>query len=511
MTWSAQFISSLESPSKEIHFGLQFLAPNLDYNFSSGDFVGLSTEIAIGRADVVIDSAQITPQRWSINFGGFSIYIVGDLRPILGGSIRRGAIAELIMYRDGLRNRVSIGQLRSITGGRGTWQLEFTDFLTLLQSRLAQNASKLPYWYNAGKTASVTINFNFSSDPKLYVDDITIFEKETGQNGVIFVEDSQHNETDYWTWSSKTSTSGDAGYLTIAATGKYPSLASHDHLHVGDKITSIARLRGRPDYVFARTVMSTGNGTQGPFDDYPSSWGSGIQWNPNLFSVQSLNEYYNKNWALSSGTHEIELMVAAPSNISTLIDAFLLMGMWPVWRQNQLEWRVCQNPNQASWFAVVDHITDRDIISIDNHSIYSQSQSVVYGTSTIRNYDTSISGYRLTRFSGTSVKTLPADQDIERDLSLIYRVDSPTQPVKATADLTRMRAWDAEPFEELSLTVSEKHCQLTAGDIVEISSKYIYGIREGSGDTYSNRRALVLSVRWSPSQRKVNLNLGVMS
>ena len=511
MTWSPQFISSLDAPSKEIHFGLQFLAPSLDYNFSQGDFVGLHTEIAIGSADVVIDSVQITPQRWSVNFGGFSIYIAGDLRPILGRSIRRGAIAELIMYRDGVRNRVCIGQLRSITGGRGTWQLEFTDFLTLLQSRLAQNASKLPYWYNAGKTASVTSNFNFSSDPKLYVDDITIFEKETGQNGVVFVEDSQHNETDYWTWSSKTSTSGDAGYLTIVATGKYPSLASHDHLHVGDKITSIARLRGRPDYVFARTVMSTGNATQGTFDDYPASWGSGLEWNPNLFNLQSLNEYYNTNWALSSGTHEIELMVNAPGNISTLIDAFLKMGMWPVWRQNQLEWRVCQNPNQASWFAVVDHITDRDIISIDNHSLYAPSQSVVYGTSTIRNYDTSIPGIRLTRFSGTSVKTLPADADIERDLSLIYRVDSPTQPVKANADLTRMRRWDAEPFEELSLTVTEKHCQLTAGDIVEISSMYIYGIREGAGDTYSNRRAMVLSVRWNPSQRTVNLTVGVTS
>ena len=100
MTWSPQFISSLDAPSKEIHFGLQFLAPSLDYNFSQGDFVGLHTEIAIGSADVVIDSVQITPQRLSVNFGGFSIYIAGDLRPILGRSIRRGAIAELIMYRD---------------------------------------------------------------------------------------------------------------------------------------------------------------------------------------------------------------------------------------------------------------------------------------------------------------------------------------------------------------------------------------------------------------------------
>jgi len=74
-----------------------------------------------------------------------------------------------------------------------------------------------------------------------------------------------------------------------------------------------------------------------------------------------------------------------------------------------------------------------------------------------------------------------------------------------------MRRWDAEPYEELNLTVTEKHCLLTAGDIVEISSMYIYGLREGAADTYSNRRAMILAVRWNPSQSSVNLSIGVMS
>jgi len=509
MGWSQQFIDTLDSGSKQIHYALNFLAPSNDYNLSQGAFVGMNTEIAIGAADVTIDSAQITPQRWSINFGGFTVTINGDLRPLNGGSsFKRGAVAELIMIRDGIRNRVSIGQLRNITGGRGVWRLDFVDFLTMMQTRLTSKFTEVNFWYNAGKQAETTASFNFSSSTRLYLDDITHFEKETGQNGMIFVEDATHGDTDYWTWSSKTTTTAPAGYLTIASTGNYPSTAAHDHLHVGDKVTSLARLRGRPDYVFARLVMSTGKGTQGVFDDYPQSWGLGVNWNPNLFNLQNLNAYYAQNWATSTGTHEIELLINEGGNIAVFLDAVLKMGMWPVWRQNELSWRVCQDPNKATFFAVVDHITDRDIVSIDSHELYASSQSAVYERSTIQIYDGGI-GTRSN--ASTTVRSLPADAEILRDLALVYRIDNPNQKIKADLDNARLHGWDSKPFEQLELTVTEKHCLLCAGDIIEISSNYIYGLQSAIGSTYSNRRAMILGVRWNPSQSTVNLSIGILS
>ena len=511
MPWTQSFLRTLDRPAKVISYALKFLQPSADYNLSQGDLISMNTEIALADADVTIDSVQITPQRWSVNFGGFTIRIVGDLRPVLNKSFRRGAVAELIMVRDGIRNRVCIGQLRNITGGRGVWRLEFVDFLTLMQSRLTGNPIETQFWYYAGKTAKVTQNFNMSSSANLHLDDITIFEKETGQNGMIKVEDVSTGGIDFYTWSSKTSTSGTAGFLTIAATGRYPSTGSITTLSINDVVTSIVRLRGRPDYVFARLVMSTGQGTQGLFDDYPASWALGVAFNPNLFSVQNLNTYYNETWATSTGTHEIELLIEDAGNIQTFLSAVLNMGMWPVWDQNQLSWRVCQNPNQASWFSVRDHITDRDIISIDSHTLYSPSQSSVFNSSTINTFNNTTGLNQDVTFSGISIPVLPTSGDISRDLRLVYRVDSPIQPTQANADLTRMRRWDAEPYEELNLTVTEKHCLLTAGDIIEISSMYIYGLREGAGDTYSNRRAMILGVRWNPSQSNVNLTIGVMS
>lgn len=508
MAWSTQFIDTLDNKAKVIHYSLKFLAiPSL----SVGEEYTIGSEIKIGSADVTIDSVQITPSRWSVNFGGFTIVLNGDLRPILQTSLRKGAIAELIMIRDGVRNRVCIGQLRSLTGGRGVWRLDFADFLSLMQSRITTTTTQSNFWYNAGKTALTTQSFNFSSSANLYLDDITPFEKETGQDGMIFVEDSQHGVTMYWRWSSKTTTTAPAGYLTISAVDQYPSESDHEHLQVGDRVTSLARLRGRPDYVFARLVMSTGNATQGAFDDYPASWGLGVKWNPNLFNLQNLNTYYSQVWATSTGTHEIELLIHQTGNIGTFLDAVLDMGMFPVWRQNELSWRACQNPNQANFFSVVDHITDRDIISIDSHSIYAPSQSTIYSRSVIKTYNDTTGLDQDVVSSGNSIAVLPADYEIVRDLRLVYRYNNPIQPTQASADLARMRRWDAEPYEELSITVTEKHCLLTAGDIIELSSKYIYGLRESAGDTYSNRRAMILGVRWNPSQSTVNLTLGVLS
>ena len=117
MAWTQRFIDSLDKPAKVVSYVLKFLQPSADYNLSQGDQISMGTEIALADADVTIDSVQVTPQRWSVNFGGFTIRIVGDLRPILNKSFRRGAVAELIMVRDGLRNRVCIGQLRTIKGG----------------------------------------------------------------------------------------------------------------------------------------------------------------------------------------------------------------------------------------------------------------------------------------------------------------------------------------------------------------------------------------------------------
>ena len=510
MSWGSTFLSSLDAPSKSIEYALRFISSTNDYFLGAGSTITTSSLINIGAASVTIDNARVTPQRWSVNFGGFTIQINGDLRPIDTSSFRKGMIAELFMSRNRQQpERIAIGQLRSLTGGRGVWRLEFGDFISAMTTRLSTKADQLSFYYNAGTETTVSTNFNFHSSANLYLADITTFEKDLNYDGMIFV-DNGSGSTSYYTWSSKTTTSAPAGYLTITSTGAWPATANLDVLNSGSKVTSLARLQARADYIFARTVMSTGNATQGWADDYPKSWGSGINWNPDIIDKINMDQWYLA-WKTASGTHECQLVIekTQDSGIRHLLNSFLQIGMWPVFRQGRISWRVCQDPEKASTNLPITAIRETDIIAIESHAIYSPSQPVVYSNSTVV-YSSSAGAKSKYTLNVSNVKALPANNTIERDNSLIYRIDSPVQSSKATVDGSRMSAWDLYTYEELTLAVQERFAGLVAGDIVAITSSMIYGFNDPVGKTYQSKRGMVLGNRWLPNQSRCILTVGII-
>lgn len=511
MTWNSNFITSLDNPSKSIEFLLRFIGNSNDYFLGSGDNYSTHSLVSIGNANVVIDNARITPLRWSLNFGGFTIQLVGDLRILKNSSLRRGTIAELYMRRNrNIAQRVAIGQLRSVNGVRNVWTLEFGDLISALSARFSTKVGELQFYYNAGSKTTVTSNFNFSSSNQLHLSDITKFEKDSNFDGIAFVTNNSGNSV-YYRWSSKTTTSAPAGYLTITSTGHWPSTTTIGTLNTGNEVVNIVRLQGRPDQVFARTLMSTGNATQGQFDDYPQSYGAGINWNPNLINSNDMDLWYNTVWKTATDNYHIQHLISAPesSGIRSLLNVFLQIGMWPVLRQGMISWRVCQDPSQAASTTISSRITDNHIINIISHEIYSTQQSVIFGKSSIT---TSSSGgvIATTSRNVSNVQALPANDEITRDNRLIYRIDAPAQSAKATIDIGRMSNWDLNTFETLTLAVQEKFAGLVAGDIVMISSNYIYGFNEASGKTYRAKKGMILGNRWLPSQSQCILTIGVI-
>ena len=109
------------------------------------------------------------------------------------------------------------------------------------------------------------------------------------------------------------------------------------------------------------------------------------------------------------------------------------------------------------------------------------------------------------------MQALPANDEISRDNKLIYRIDTPAQSAKAVLDLARMAPWDQYTYEELVLAVHERFAGLVAGDIVAITSGYIYGFKEATGKTYLGRRGMILGVRWLPNRSRCILSIGVLS
>ena len=74
---------------------------------------------------------------------------------------------------------------------------------------------------------------------------------------------------------------------------------------------------------------------------------------------------------------------------------------------------------------------------------------------------------------------------------------------------SRLKTYDFRNYEELVLRVTEKAAGLVAGDIVTLSSRFIYGFDEAKGKTYHGKKAMVIGCIWRPQQRSVTLSLAV--
>jgi len=255
--------------------------------------------------------------------------------------------------------------------------------------------------------------------------------------------------------------------------------------------------------------MSTGvQGTTGYFDLYPKSWSLGFAFASEFVNKADMDRFYTSFWKPSSTVnHNFNLIIEEPTNIRGLLEYFLSTGMFPAFKQGQIVWRGAINPStiSANSFLIAARITDLDIYSIDSHQYYSPSQSVYYSASRIRYYNgTTVTIKTKQRQSGGF---FPSASAYIRDHSLIYAKTN--QGAMAQKDLERLYIWDGVPFEELVISVTEKFATLCAGDVIELTSNYIYGIHEREGETYNRKRCFVLGVRWLPSQSKCILTLAV--
>ena len=291
MAWSGQFIESLGFPSQSYEWLLRFLGGSNDYFVGVAGTISSHGKLRIAAEGPTLQGTRVVPQRWAVSFGGFDVPVVGDISNVSGGMLRKGAIAELrVRINGGAYERLAFGQLRAVTGVRGRYRLTFVDMIGMLSTRLSTNLDELSFFYNAGKTATITATHTASAT-NLLVDDVTIFDKDSNEDGLVKIIDSINSREDFWRWSSKVVTSGTAGYLVISAHGNWPQQLSGGYNTVGINQTamSVARLQGRPEYEFLRMLMSTGSGTQGSFDDFPKSWGSGYDFDPNIIDLDDLN------------------------------------------------------------------------------------------------------------------------------------------------------------------------------------------------------------------------------
>ena len=240
MTWSAQFQSDLRlRASLSFQFRLEFIRTK--FGVGSQFSIDLETQdLQIESDSVRINGTSVVNQSFNVTFGQFSINLVGDFRPYRE-KINKGQIAVLYVGLDGYSpssyQRLIWGMLRNIRKlNFNTYELEFEDALSTIDNRMdtrfdsGLNIHKSQLFYTLGQSTTMTSNFNKNTDTQLNLTDITIFDKDTATNGLILINDTAHGTPFYAQWTSKTTTSAPAGFLTLTPTGpltaSYPSLSS---------------------------------------------------------------------------------------------------------------------------------------------------------------------------------------------------------------------------------------------------------------------------------------------
>ena len=512
MTWDQNFINDLEN-RQSLTFVYRLEFPQLKFGPSDGYVIDRSNaDIQFENDDIRINGTQVQPQSFNVTFGQFSLRLVGDYK-VLKDKVKRGALGILYVgfpdYSTPDYQRLIWGQLRNIRKiNYNTFELQFDDALSLLNNRLdlrydsSLAIHKSGLYYTLGQTTTTTSNFTVATDTQLQLTNVLNFEKDSGTNGLILIEESHASAPFYAQWTSKTITSSPAGFLTLATTGPFtanyptttaaaPSLST---IHSGTTVTNLGMIQEFPPHILGK-VISRGSGNN--LDTLPVSWGvagGNGDLPPDIYDFADAEN--QKTYIKSSGTTynwRVPFLEQQTEFARLFTDKASALGQFPVLRQGKISWRGVDDPYDAtspnSLKPIVTDITDEDIISVISHDFYDPNSAAVFSKFRIV-YDQNGTTFTITRNS--DLLTLPAFGSIpDRSDGLTYDPNS-TRANLATADGTRMEGYFRHTVEKLVLNVNIRMAQYVAGDNIRLTSRVLYGTYDNM--TYNQRIGMLSGV-----------------
>jgi hypothetical protein len=519
MSWDLEFVGSLNSSSLFVKYRLEFIGVlnALGEPFSVSEDQGI---IQIARGSIRITGSRVIPQRWSVSFGGFSLQLTGDIRSILP-KMRKGQLAVLqcSINRGGYRN-LAIGSLDTISGQRGLFSLGFKDLLSALQTSLDTRAGTVfsttdpPHFslfYEVGRTTTSTGSDLGTGDTTLNLTDASFF-KKSGSKGIAkCVNDGVGggNEEFYVFWTGSTSTT-----LTGVSTATYNN-TTRVVLKSGSTVKYCAWLQGEPYEIIASILTSTGTGNNGEFDTYPVEWGIGGKIDKQIFDLSDAKRASKEITRSTGGDYDIGFAVESPltNGFRSIVDIFLAVGIFPVYRQDSISIRACTDPEGKETRKTPDiraQISDYDIIAVLSHDFFSPDISNIYRTTYIK-YNFVNVYYSGGVYNGSRVDSLPAVSEISRDFSKYYLADPDNRQSQALQDLRRLRVWDLYISERLVVRLPLRFATLVAGDIVTFRSDSVEHLYDTVDPIYKGRYCMVLGCDYSIDAQECTVTLGVPS
>lgn len=231
---------------------------------------------------VTIPGEGVDPLTWNTTHGAWSFEFVGAGNTT-ANYFRRGRIVRLMLgfadFAPGDYGSVAVGIVQQIESvGPNRFRVSVTGLGGMLGSRLDPAADVSSLFYNLPGSTTLTLDYTASSETTLTVSSTSGMERETGGNYLVQVVPSTGSPF-YLFASSITATT-----ITLVANGGTPPPAAQPALNttpvdavIGDTVNFIAYVAGdHPVNIALKVLTSTGNGTNGPYDTLPKSWGIAI-------------------------------------------------------------------------------------------------------------------------------------------------------------------------------------------------------------------------------------------
>ena len=185
--------------------------------------------------------------------------------------------------------------------------------------------------------------------------------------------------------------------------------------------------KGHPIDILLKILTSTGDGTNGPFDKYPRSWGLGVP--IELISEAAFNQA-RRILQLSSGNYHWRLLIeqeqADPSTFISQI--FNPAGIWLCVRQGQIICRLARDMHKAGLQRQPEDLFDGDLLEVPVVHWYPTDQPQTYFRALVIRWR-----WRRDSFSRSSTSTLPVKEEVSYDLTAVF------QSINRNLDLHRHR------------------------------------------------------------------------
>lgn len=535
MSWSPTFLYEISKQSCLFHFELRFLDLQNNVGSAFSVFSSGNAPLKIGAGGVSVAGVKVIPSRWSVSFGGFSVQVVGDPTELFQLTTK-GSFAEVwckVNYSNW--ERIAIGQLHNITkqGIQNSFLLQFNDIISALQNRTDSNVGAFPsptqqnpprqdLFYEAGFTYQLSQNWNVG-DSFMYFSNVDRFRREAGSHGVVKVQANSSSAPFFLEFAAVDSSNLRIDTTPNSGNESFPSFNSAYNLSTssGSFATICVQIDDHPSAIFGKLITSTGTGNNGSLDTLPLEWSVGGYFDEYIFDRYDAEEFSREVLrGKTSKNYSWRFITDAPfsSGVRDLISLAAAVGQFPVMRQGKLSWRGCSDPegNSMNYDPIVaGYIEDHDIIQVTKHEMFDPQQQGVKVISSME-YTTdstlisnTFKANSIGRNSG-SLPSFPASPRIDRSTVTLYSPDQDQQDM-VLGDIARIANWDHYTWEKITLRCTMRTAQFVAGDIVEVTSKFLRGLKERSGFTFQSKRCMILSSQFDFSSNSSVIILGCIS